>query len=172
MLGTALDVDTRTHREGKQGKTGNVAVWLEVPHPQSVILDPLFSEPRLWRMPAAMPLGERIKLAREFLGYTQQELADRLAMRRETVISWENGHSRPSRATLRQLELILGTLEGPDDLLTIMDDLRHSRPLSAVQKQALLGVLGEQVFGERSHGRHALLPAYPAGFLTEREPCP
>ena len=118
-----------------------------------------------------MSLGERIKAARDFLGLTQQELADQLAMRRESVNSWENGHTRPSRATLIQIERILGPLgEEPDDLLTIIDDLRHSRPLSATAKQALLEVLGEQMANGRSHGRHALLPAYPVGYLTPSEP--
>ena len=115
-----------------------------------------------------MSLGERIKAARERLRLSQQQLADLLQVDRKSVSNWELGHTHPSRALLHALEQVLGSLDGgADDLLTLADDIRRSRELSATQKQALLGLLDG-----RPHGRHALLPAYPPGFLTEREPCP
>ena len=111
----------------------------------------------------ALPLGEKIKLARQRLGLSQQELADLLRVDRKSVSNWELGHTRPTRLTLAALELILGSLRGePDDLYTLAIDIRNNPTLTATQKQAILAALGE-----RPHGRHALLPAYPTGWLWE-----
>lgn len=46
-------------------------------------------------------LGDRLAKARESAGILQLDLADRLAVSRNTIINWENGqhprHSRPAR---------------------------------------------------------------------------
>ena len=105
-----------------------------------------------------MPLGDRIKRARERLRLSQQELADLLAVDRKSVSNWELGHTRPSRALMRALEGVLGPLDGTtEDLSAIAAIVRNSRELSGGQKQALLGVLEME-----PHGRHSLYPAWPA----------
>jgi transcriptional regulator with XRE-family HTH domain len=112
-----------------------------------------------------MSLGDKIKRARDRLGLSQQELADLLLVDRKSVWNWEQGHTHPGRAHLHALEQVLGALNGaPDDLFTLATDIRNSRELTAGQKQVLLGLLGD-----RPHGRHAVLPAYPAGWLTPAE---
>ncbi len=49
--------------------------------------------------------GEQIKALREFAGWTQQEFANRLAVRQQTISDWEMGHhtARPSMSKLLQL---------------------------------------------------------------------
>ena len=46
-------------------------------------------------------VGERIRVLRKTLGYSQQELANRLNIRPATVSTWENDHTTPSIGTLR-----------------------------------------------------------------------
>ncbi len=50
--------------------------------------------------------GEEVKALREFAGWSQQELADRLGMRQQTVSEWETGKYEPRRATGVLLEFI------------------------------------------------------------------
>lgn len=56
-------------------------------------------------------VGERIRLLRKKLGYSQQDLAGRLDIRPATVSTWENDHSVPSIGTLR---LISDLTENPN----------------------------------------------------------
>lgn len=101
-----------------------------------------------------MSLGDKIRSARERLRLTQQELADALRVDRKSVVNWELGHTRPSRATMHALEQVLGPLSGqPDDLYTIADDIRKSRALTPWQRQVLLHMLESQ-----PQGRHQLIP--------------
>jgi transcriptional regulator with XRE-family HTH domain len=41
-------------------------------------------------------IGKRLKEARQSLKYSQQEVAERLEVKRQTVSSWENGRSMPT----------------------------------------------------------------------------
>ena len=48
-------------------------------------------------------LGSRLRQAREFAEYTQQEIADLLGVVRETVSYWENERRLPSAVQLARL---------------------------------------------------------------------
>jgi len=50
--------------------------------------------------------SEHIKALREFAGWSQQELADQLGMRQQTVSEWETGKYTPRRSTGVLLEFI------------------------------------------------------------------
>jgi len=50
--------------------------------------------------------GEQIKALREFAGWSQQELADRLAVRQQTVSDWEVGNHTSRRSMGKLLEMI------------------------------------------------------------------
>ena len=56
-------------------------------------------------------VGERIRMLRKKLGFSQQDLANRLDIRPATVSTWENNHSAPSIGTLR---LISDLTENPN----------------------------------------------------------
>jgi len=43
--------------------------------------------------------GEQVKALREFAGWSQQELADQLGMRQQTISEWETGKYGPRRST-------------------------------------------------------------------------
>ena len=47
--------------------------------------------------------GKEVKELRKKLGYTQQELADKIGVDRVTVAYWENGMKHPSNLAMRQL---------------------------------------------------------------------
>lgn len=49
---------------------------------------------------------ERIKALREHLGMTQQQMADELGVRQQTISEWEVGLYIPRRATQKYLSLI------------------------------------------------------------------
>jgi DNA-binding XRE family transcriptional regulator len=50
--------------------------------------------------------GDEVRALREFAGWSQQELADRLGMRQQTVSEWETGKYEPRRSTGVLLEFI------------------------------------------------------------------
>ncbi len=50
--------------------------------------------------------GERVKALREFAGWSQQDLADQLGMRQQTVSDWETGRYGPRRSSSVLLEFI------------------------------------------------------------------
>ena len=62
-------------------------------------------------------LGENIKLARESKGMSQQQLADRLHVVRQTVSKWENNLSVPDADLLKEISVILGV-----DINFLLDD--------------------------------------------------
>jgi len=53
-------------------------------------------------------LGELIKAKREANGLTQQELASRLFVSRQTVCRWENGTRCPDLIMLKKIAMVLG----------------------------------------------------------------
>lgn len=55
-----------------------------------------------------MNIAETIKQAREALGMTQEELAEKLEVSRQAVSKWELGVSAPTPENLRLLEEVLG----------------------------------------------------------------
>lgn len=81
-------------------------------------------------MPAALPLGTRIKRARERLHMTQSQLASAVGVNVKSVDNWEAGRTTP-RNRLGALEEVLGislgeepaAAPGPlDDLLPVQED--------------------------------------------------
>jgi transcriptional regulator with XRE-family HTH domain len=49
---------------------------------------------------------EKIKALRKYLGVTQQELAEQLGMRQQTISEWETGVYKPRRSSQKFLSLI------------------------------------------------------------------
>lgn len=52
--------------------------------------------------------GESILEARTRAGLNQQELADRAAVKKRQVQRWENGISKPSKASMEKLDALFG----------------------------------------------------------------
>lgn len=50
--------------------------------------------------------GDQIKALRDHAGWSQQELADRLAVRQQTVSDWEIGHHAARRSMSKLLQII------------------------------------------------------------------
>lgn len=50
--------------------------------------------------------GEQVKALREFAGWSQQELADRLAVRQQTISDWEVGQHTARRSVSKLLQMI------------------------------------------------------------------
>ena len=50
--------------------------------------------------------GDQIKALREFAGWSQQELADRLAVRQQTISDWEVGNHTARRSMSKMLQMI------------------------------------------------------------------
>ena len=55
-----------------------------------------------------MRFGEAIKSKREMLGLTQQELAEKLFVSRQTVCRWESGSRCPDLVMAKKIALVLG----------------------------------------------------------------
>ncbi len=55
-----------------------------------------------------MTFGQSIKAKREQLGLTQQELAEKLFVSRQTVCRWENGTRCPDLLMAKKIALVLG----------------------------------------------------------------
>ena len=62
-----------------------------------------------------MTFGEAIKEKREALGMTQQELAEKLFVSRQTVCRWENGSRCPDLIMAKKISMVLGI--SMDDLV-------------------------------------------------------
>ncbi len=63
-----------------------------------------------------MSLGDSIKAKREALGMTQQELAEKLFVSRQTVSRWESGARCPDVIMSKRIAMVLGI--SLDDLIT------------------------------------------------------
>jgi DNA-binding XRE family transcriptional regulator len=50
--------------------------------------------------------GEQIKTLREFTGWSQQELAERLQVRQQTISDWEVGHHTARRSMSKLLQMV------------------------------------------------------------------
>lgn len=66
-----------------------------------------------------MTLGETIKTKREELNWTQQELAEKLFVSRQTVCRWENGTRCPDLIMCKKIAMVLGI--SMDDLIPSED---------------------------------------------------
>ncbi len=50
--------------------------------------------------------ARRIRALREHMGMTQQQMADELEVRQQTISEWETGVHRPHRSTQKTLSLV------------------------------------------------------------------
>lgn len=50
--------------------------------------------------------ARRIKALREHMGMTQQQMADELEVRQQTISEWETGVHKPHRSTQKTLSLV------------------------------------------------------------------
>ena len=66
-------------------------------------------------------VGSRIKVARDYRGMTQQELADKVGINRTTLTGYESGHRTPDLFTAKRIAAALGVSM---DVLSGMDELR------------------------------------------------
>ena len=82
---------------------------------------------------AASTIGERIAHARGWLGISQEELAERVGVSRDTISKWETNVFRPRRSRIGKLEKALGV------------DLRDRPPPVSDRVQAMIdGLTSEQ----------------------------
>jgi DNA-binding XRE family transcriptional regulator len=68
------------------------------------------------RQGRTMTFGQAIKEKREKLGLTQQELAEKLFVSRQTVCRWENGTRCPDLIMAKKISMVLGI--PMDDLIS------------------------------------------------------
>ncbi len=73
-----------------------------------------------------MSIGEIIKTKREELGMTQQEIAEKLFVSRQTVSRWESGSRCPDLITAKKIANVLGITV--DDLVP-SEDLANYTPV-------------------------------------------
>lgn len=59
--------------------------------------------------------GDEVKALREFAGWSQQELADRLAVRQQTISDWEVGNHTARRSMSKLLQMIAKEVGFPYD---------------------------------------------------------
>jgi len=50
--------------------------------------------------------ARRIRALREFMGMTQQQMADELEVRQQTISEWETGVHKPHRSTQKTLSMV------------------------------------------------------------------
>ncbi len=50
--------------------------------------------------------GQQIRALREFMGLTQRQMADELAVRQQTISEWETGQHVPHRSTQKTLTMV------------------------------------------------------------------
>jgi len=71
-----------------------------------------------------MSIGEIIKTKREELGMTQQEIAEKLFVSRQTVSRWESGSRCPDLITAKKIAIVLGITV--DDLVPSEDLVNYT----------------------------------------------
>lgn len=78
--------------------------------------------------------ARRIRALREYLGMTQQQMADELAVRQQTISEWETGVHRPHRSTQKTLSMVaeragfVYRAEGASDDNPTNDESQNSTP--------------------------------------------
>lgn len=87
-------------------------------------------------------MSEVISLARQLQGWSQDELADALGIRQQSVSAWETGDSKPSRKNIAQLEMLLPFTEGELALAFVRDD--YSRVLARLRSAVAATEEGQQ----------------------------
>jgi transcriptional regulator with XRE-family HTH domain len=75
---------------------------------------------------AAPPIGTRIRLRRQALHLTQQQLAEKLGVARDTVSAWERGAQSPARNEGRLVEVLGISLATDSEQRVLRDDYERS----------------------------------------------
>ncbi|WP_283679559.1 helix-turn-helix domain-containing protein [Lentilactobacillus sp. Marseille-Q4993] len=88
-----------------------------------------------------MTIGEQMKQQRKLKGWSQQDLADRMFISRQSISRWESGSSLPTIAGVIQLSDLFNLsidslIRGDEDL---MDKLSASHKISKTKKIVLFG---------------------------------
>ena len=78
-----------------------------------------------------MALGDNIRKLREERGMTQQQMADKLYVSRQTVCRWENGSRCPDLITAKKIATEFGVSL---DVLISDDDLEDLERISGAGK--------------------------------------
>lgn len=82
-------------------------------------------------------IAANLKQLRKELGVTQEQLAQKLHVTRQTVSAWERGQAQPSLDTLRQIAQALGV----EEERLLYGAKRKSRPMYPVGFGPVLGVI-------------------------------
>lgn len=65
-----------------------------------------YPSPRQRRQPRQEWDARRIRALREHMGMTQQQMADELEVRQQTISEWETGVHKPHRSTQKTLSMV------------------------------------------------------------------
>lgn len=118
MLKVALPATARRQRGWWSNRSSGgvqAAAWMDAGYHVTVIdlaLEQVtFSKPKMtYTVERAGDVilwnGELVKGLRLHLGFSQEELADELGVRQQTISEWERGAYEPSRATSKYLSLV------------------------------------------------------------------
>ena len=121
-----------------------------------------------------MTFGQAIKAKREALGLTQQDLAEKLFVSRQTVCRWENGTRCPDLIMSKKISMVLGISMDemiPTEELAAYVPPRETFPDISCVKVMLTGILLvlTQVFGiakRESAGARSLTEAVTIAMST------
>jgi len=95
-----------------------------------------------------MHIGDKIREKREALGLTQQQLAEKLFVSRQTVCRWESGSRCPDLVMAKKISVVLGISMDemvPEENLASYTQATDSVPNMSCVKVMLLGVMLEAV---------------------------
>ena len=95
-----------------------------------------------------MHIGDKIREKRDALGLTQQQLAEKLFVSRQTVCRWESGARCPDLVMAKKISVVLGISMDemvPEENLTAYATPGESVPDLSCVKVMLLGVMLEAV---------------------------
>lgn len=91
-----------------------------------------------------MNFGEAIKNRREELGLTQQDLAQKLFVSRQTVCRWENGSRYPDLIMAKKITLVLGI--SLDELIPGQDVPEYTAPKEPIIDLSCVKVMLTGIF--------------------------
>ena len=108
---------------------------------------------------ADVPVGRRIRLRRQALKWSQQELADKLGVNRATVSAWERGKHLPER-TEGAIESVLGiSLPGPDETEDYTDPVERAIWELDLSREARLDFIAQLRARRMKHSQQQEPPA-------------
>lgn len=108
-----------------------------------------------------MTIAERMQRTRKITGLTQEELADRIGVQRNTVWRWENGKAKPEAETVSKIASALNVSTGY--LLGETDDPEplQEQQVSATVKEPQIKTEDKGVLVYEANGQKIQVPATP-----------